>query len=342
MFTSQKIKKGIGSLLLLFPFCSTFSQSFVTKFVEHKNIQWAAYITDTAHFSNPNLSLLLRNRLEKDEIKVFLPFLTGLNTAGTKKPAIQYITKDSLFDPGYHTPVPVYDEDGKLVESPAEKRTDLFSPLKFDSRTNDMIEFEQAIYVESGKLKTFISSVSPKYSVVTPQGTYLGFSNIFTTALNIERTIRKAKRKKAIAIGNTNAIYSLQNDSRLAILKQLYGQNLLEAIWPQLWKDGYEVISIDSARKISKEELKATLFGTAESVYVPVYDTEGNVSSRLVYGPEINAAYFSSIGITQQWFYSKSKNILFCTIPSLTLYILKPGSDEKKATETAVLKINIK
>ena len=318
------------------------AQSFVTKFVEHKNIQWAAYIIDTAHFSEPNLSLLLRNRFEKDEIKAFLPSIAGLHTAGTERSAIHYITKDSLFDAGTHPPMPLYDEEGKLIESPAEKRTDLFSPKKFDSRTNDMIEFEQAIYVESGKLKTFISSVSPKYSVVTPQGTYLGFSNIFTTGLNTERTIRKAIRKKAIAIGTTNTVYSLKNDSRLATLKQLYGQNLLETLWPHLWKNGYEVTRIDSAGKITKEQLKATLFGTAESVYVPVYDTEGDMSSRLVYGPEIDAAYFSSIGITQQWFYSKDRNILFCTIPSLTLYILKPGSDEKKAVETAVLKINIK
>ncbi len=339
---NRNIKNIISCAVWVFFCCRASAQSFVTKFVENKNIQWAAYITDTAHFSNPNLSLLLRNRLEKDEIKVFLPFFTGLNMAGLKKSGITYITKDSLFDAGHHNSIPLYDEDGELIETPAAKRTDLFSPQKFDSRTNDMIEFDQTIYVESGKLKNLIAAVSPKYSVVTPQGTYLGFSNIFTTGLNTERTIRKAIRKKAIATGTTNTVYSLKNDARLAMLKQLYGQNLLEVLWPHLWENGYEVISIDSARKISKEELKATLFGTAESVYVPVYDTEGNVSSRLVYGPEIDAAYFSSIGITQEWFYSKEKNILFCNIPSLTLFILKPAGEEKKTVEVPVLKINIK
>jgi len=224
-------------LLFLLPFCcgGAFAQPYLTKFVEGKNIQWAAYITDTAHFSGPNISLLLRNRYDKDEIKAFEPFYIGLDKTGLKRSGVRYIKKDSLFSYSIYRSIgfPFYDENGNSVPSPPEKRPELFSSTWYNAQTNDMIEYEQALYVESGKLKNVVFLVSPKFSVVTPGGAYLGLSNIFSTALNENKTISKKTKRKAISLGSTETKYTLQ-DSGMSMLKQMYGQHLLNVLWSHL------------------------------------------------------------------------------------------------------------
>ncbi|MBC7934664.1 MAG: hypothetical protein H7Y86_04795 [Rhizobacter sp.] len=125
------MKKILSWLLFVLCYCHVYSQSFVTKFVEKKKIQWAGYIVDTAHFPDPNLSLLLRNRLERDEIKVLLPYFFGLYNTGIEKTAINYITKDSLFDHPTHrnADIPIYDTNGNRMEPLQGKKEQIFFPL---------------------------------------------------------------------------------------------------------------------------------------------------------------------------------------------------------------------
>ncbi|MBC7934663.1 MAG: hypothetical protein H7Y86_04790 [Rhizobacter sp.] len=203
-----------------------------------------------------------------------------------------------------------------------------------------MIDFEQVIYIESGKLKNFIYLVSPKYSVVTSQGNRLGYSIIFSTGLNTKKSHHKKIKKKALHLGQTRTRYLLK-DSGIIMLKQLHGQHLLEVLWPHFSKATYEIIRLDSSKKISFKELDATILG-CENGYVPVYDAEGNVSEALPFGSPVNASVFSSFILTREWLYSKEKNILLCNIPSITLYYFKKDNVTAIVTETPVIKINIK
>ena len=334
------VKQLIPFILFILCCCKVFSQSFVTKFVEDKKIQWAGYLIDSAHFSDPNLSLLLRKRFERGEIKAFRPLYPGLQEAGLNRNSIGFSSKEKFFEHEEDLVLPFYDEDGNMVERPARKTFDLFDAKKFDQWTNDLIEFEQVLYVESGRLKNFISSMSPKFSVITPQGTYLGMGNLFSTGLNTEKNIKKRTRKKALALGSTNTRYTLK-DSGIIQLKQLYGRHLLEALWPYFGKAGYEITRINSSQKISFKELSVTDLGY-EDLHVPLYDAEGNMRKELGLGSPIDASIFSSVSITREWLYSKEKNILICNIPSITLYYAKKDNLSGNVTETPVIKINMR
>lgn len=336
------VKEIFCCAFCIFCYCKVFCQSFITKFVENKNIQWAGYVIDTAHFRDPNLSLLLRNRLERDEIKVFVPYFFGWHDTHIKKNNINYITKDSLFDHPTHrnSYIPLYDSVGNLMEASPDKRTDLFSASRFNDQVNDMIEFEQVIYIQSGKLKNFISLVSPKFSVVTTQGIYLGKTNLFSTALNTKKSFNKKIRKKAISLGRTESRYLL-NNSGIIPLKQLYGQHLLQAIWPYFANAGYEIIRLDSSIKISFKELETIDLGY-EMLHVPVYDAEGNMTKATALASPVDASMFSAISIAREWFYSQEKNILICDISSLKLYYSKIDTLTGSVAELPIIKIDIR
>ena len=333
--------KHIKSIATVFVLCGlsshVLSQSFATRFIEQKKVQWAAWVTDTAHFSDPNLSLLLRKRFEKDEIKAVRSFSLQAIDA-VKKSDILFIKKEALTE---YMNESTFNENGNLSATPPPPRIDLFSKEKFGSNVNDMVEFEQIFYVESGRLKNFVWSVSPKLNVITPQGTFLGISNLFTTAINTNRRLNRSIRKKAIPLGTSNTSFSLQNDSGFHMLKKMYNRNLLESLWPQIGSDHYEIISIDSSRRISKENISAYIWGNTESMMIPVYDADGNISSTAG-SMAVEANHFSAVSFTQNWFYNAKKNILFSNVSSMTLFIFRPKATGEKAVETPVLKINIK
>lgn len=324
------IKKVIP-VLFLFPVCnSLFAQSLFTKFVEDKKIQWAAASADTFHFIQPDLSLILRERFDKGEIKVaLLENIEGLNK-------ITYSSKESILNRiAPNREKPVTGENGNIISTVREADNPLVSSKYFDERSRNLLEIQQVFYIEDGLLKNITNAVSPKYSVKTSWGETLGISNAFTTSFNDKRTIKRSVKRKAILLGTTNTFCLLKN-APFKMLKQLYEQNILDALWPQLGKKGYEITRIDSSKKISVKDINISLLGNTETINVPVYDANGNIQNTLAALPLLTPASFTAIGITQQWYYSKEKNIVFCSISSLTLYALKD------AIETPVVKINLK
>jgi hypothetical protein len=59
------------------------------------------------------------------------------------------------------------------------------------------------------------------------------------------------------------------------MLKQLYGQNLLQAIWPYLHRKQYEFYRMDSSIKIPFEKINMSLVSNPA---VPQYNAEGNLT----------------------------------------------------------------
>lgn len=303
-------------IVLLFATTGSHAQNKFTRFVESKKISWAADLSDTFHFPRPNLSELLREQFFNNKIKVAL--VEDMQT-------MQPISYESL-------PAVLSRMRPNVEIEPAAYRDSLFSPNAFDQRLKDLVEIRDIVYIEKGLLRSYAYAVSPKYLVQTSWGLVLGMSNLFTTALTEKRTFSNSVQKKATTLGSTIQTIVLDDNGAKAI-KQLYGQNLLQALWPYLTSKHYEIFRVDSNKKIDLQEVTLSL------IQVPAYDGNGNIVPAPV-APALSAESFYSVDIVQDWFYNKEKNILLGKIAYLLLNIKSGGSDDP--TIKPLLKIVVK
>ena len=283
------IKQLCQLFIIFFVGIPAFAQSPFTKFVEKKDIQWAAIHTSNIRFKNVNLSLLLRKKLSTNSIKVALydiPETFGQLEYSTKKAILKKL------NPGMDEGIDISNDS-------------LFSRVSFDNESGDMVELQQVFYVEKGILQSFTTTASPKFTVVTSYGVALGIGNAFTTAFNKDRSLKRSWKKKAIFLGNQTD--SFQN---LSIQKQLYGQGLLKTIWPFLDDNKYEILRLDSSRIIKKADINLSLTKVSDPETL-----EYSMNQVILLGPDS----FSIAGIEQDFFYNEDKNIIFSNIRSLLL-----------------------
>ena len=297
-------------LLLLFITGSVSAQHRYNNFVEEKNIRWAAEFSDTFHFSNPNLSEILRTQFLEGDIKVAL--VDDLEN-------MESLRFESL-------PAVMRRMRPNEEIAPTALRDSLFSPGAFNQQTKDLLEIRDIIYLEKNRLKSQVYAVSPKYIVQTSWGMILGTSNLFTTAFNSKRNWSKRVKRKAERIGGSRRTILL-NENAGKSLKILYDQNLLQAIWPQLNSKYFETSRIDSVKT---------------ALNVPRYDENGapGTIARLV--PGLTPESFYSVDIYQTWFYNKQKNVLFGNIEYLVLNIKSGGEDNNNQQVQPLLKVLVK
>lgn len=330
--------KKWGFIFLFLYSHTVLSQDKYTKFIEKASVSWASDISDTLHFSNPNLSLLLRERLNKGEIKTSI-IENELPVTDQKESTLQDII--NRMAPGRVKQIT--DEKGNITSTIQEAENPLFSTFYFDSQTRDVLEVRQVLYVQSGKLQSYIPWLSPKYSVYTSWGEKLGIANAFSTGFKICRHTKKSTRKNAIFFGNTTTKISLDTAAKIKMIKQLYGYNLLEALWPNLAKNYYKIYQADSSFSISFSKLTESLLNAAV-ITVPVYNAEGNENTQQTKLSDqlLTASSFTSIELVQDWFYNKKSNSAYTTITHIILNALQWNNGIRKTKETAVLKIMLK
>ncbi len=326
--------KIIASLIISLLWQTSFSQNMFTKFIENKSVQWAVNMNDTFHFANPNLSLILRNKFNAAQIKVSSieddKNISKINYA-SKDAVISRIAPDNK--------ITRIDAQGNVSEIMAYADNPLFSSYYFDAQTNDLVEIQQILYLQSGRLKSYIPWVSPKYSVYTSWGEKLGVANVFNTAFNKQRKTAASLKKKVQLLGSTKTMMRL--DTSKNMLKQLYAQNLLQALWPHLHKKQYEIYRADSAIKIPFEKINKTLVDT-QQINIPQYDAEGNITAYKILTQQDQPLELSSITgveIIQHWFYKAKKNIVFNTIEQLVLYAHKWNNGQLDGLASPILKI---
>lgn len=327
------MRKILLLLCLLSTLCG-FGQNIFTSFVENKKISFAIITNDTFHFRNPNLSLLLRDALSKGKVK-------GSIIEDEKNfSTLTYANKEAIINrvaPNRESKV--MDADGNITATVVEAEDPLFSSRYFDEQTNDLLEIQEVLYIESGILKSYVPYVSPKYAVFTSWGQKLGISNSFSTAFNKKRSISSSLKKKAVLIGTTKTIKRLDTVQQQNLLKQLYGQNLLQALWPNLHKKQYEFYKMDSLIKIPFEKIN---MGLVSNPAVPVYDAEGNLTGTKMYPMDdqpLNLSLITNIQLEQNWYYHAGKNILFNLITELVLYTKKTDENTGAERTAPVLKI---
>jgi hypothetical protein len=314
------------------------AQDQYTKFVEKPSVTWAADISDTFHFSNPNLSLLLRERLNKAEIKAGI--IESEAGASVKKETALEAILDRVAP---NRVKQIINADGNIISIIKEAENPLLSSFYFDRQTSDMVEMKQVLYVQSGKLKTYIPFVSPKYSVYTSWGQKLGIANAFSTAFTTKRSFSKQVRKKAISLGSSVTKINLEQPAPINMLKQLYGQNLLQALWPGLKKNYYSVYRTDSSIQISFSKINESLINPA-LLTMPLFETSENTGRQTINLelPMLTPASFSSIELVQDWYYHTKSNRVYSSITQLTLQAYKWTNNKKNDKETPVLKILLK
>ncbi len=313
-----------------------FSQDIFVKFVESRKIQFATQLPDTFHFGDPNLSLLIRQRLSRENIKAVLP--TEEKT-GNK---IKYARPEEIrarIAPNKE--VKVIDEDGNVTATVVESEDPLFAARYFDEQTRDMVEIPQVIYIESGKLRSYIPYFSTKYAVSTSWGQKLGISNAFNTGYNKNRKLSSRVKRRSKLLAGTKTLVRLDTVQSQNLLKQLYGQNLLQALWPHFHKKQFEIYRMDSMIKIPFEKLN---MGLVSQINVPVYSEDGTLEGSTKFPVETLPLLPAAVGemqVVQNWFYNERKNILFSNITELLLF---PASNFSQSVPQGkpVLKILLK
>ena len=294
------------ALLILSNHCSAQIESQRTptkfdKFISKEKIQWAAYANNTLSFDNYNLSDVLYKRFQKGEIKVTLPVSRDSLMAGNK---IIYLNKNDLELRSYAAGN--YDNSKKPTN-------------RVDSNSSSGINVTEILYVENGKLYSYIPWVSPRISVYTSGDRFIGTTEYFSSGINTKYNFKSPKRDKLIFITSTKRKMLIDSIPRVNMLKQLYGINMLDATWKGVVNGHNEIINLSTEQKTSFDNLK--FYDFTGTVDVPIYDSMGKITGTKTEGIPVNATQLDQIEITQNWFYNYTKNRVVNTIPDITLFI---------------------
>ena len=291
------------------------------KFVAKPKIEWAAYASDTFNFTTANFNNLLLNRLGKKQIKASLPIES--RTASTNH--IKYTIIDSIEHVFYGDNADVVmDSAGNTI---SRKRA---VPTK-DTSNFKLTEVTQILYVEDGKLKSYIPFVTPTLPVFISTGKYIGERFYFTSSFNYKYNCKPRKISKLIFLKQTKKMIKLDPEQKSDQLKNMYGKNLLQTLLPYIQAKHIEVSSVDGNRNVKPEEWNTNLSGM-EPVISPIYDSVGNIAKYNIESSTMDPNKFTDVQLVQDWYYDYRKNKIFSTITEMVLYLSKFNKEDNKET----------
>ena len=290
------------------------------KFINRPEISWAAYANDTFDFDNANLNNILLERLIKKKIKATLPAESRTVTANS----IKYVRYDSIFNSYFRDKnpvIPVIDSEGEVVEYVKAVPT-------IDTSTFRLTEITQILYVVNGILKAYIPWVTPTLPVYISSGKYIGESFYFNTAYNYKYNYKHRKRHDTIFLKQTSS--ALVTNSNETLLKELYGKNLVEVIWPFVLNNTITAYSMPDNKKVDPGNLDMFLKNDFPMI-LPLYDSINRVFRYDTFIRPLKPKDFTDIILVQDWYYNKTKNIVFNKVRELHLFDeRKSASGDKK------------
>ncbi len=299
-----------------------FAQNYYTidktpfnKFVEEKEIEWAIYRNDSLLIDNPDLRDLLIQKAKTKKIKVFHAIEAG-NVAENK---IQYFLDKDYSNIGFDNTLqePYTNDEGELTITLNKKRKlDLLEP-------KGELWVTQILFVKNGLLYSTINRVSPRLNVVSTGGIILGKSEYFSTALNNNYTTHFSKKDKIIYLKQTSTelfVDSIKKDNKL---KEIYGHNLIETLWPYIESDKIKCYTVPENKAATINEIEYNNLLNLQTILIPMYDSIGMLAGTKLLRTEIKAAIFDKISISQEWYYNETKNIVFCKIPFAIITVMK-------------------
>lgn len=298
------------------------------KFVRNSNIEWAAYASDTFNFDNADFNNLLLSRMAKHEIKGSLPVQSRTADANH----IKYLSLDSInsiFHFGTHQPANLYDSLGNIVE---QERT----LPNIDTSTFNLTEITQILYIEKGKLKSYIPFVTPTVPLFISTGRYIGERFYFNTCYNYKYSKKPHKKDQLIFLSQTKKIISLEAGHTTDKLKEMYGKNLLETLWPYVLENKIAAFSAENNTKLNLTELEKIL--TTDYITVPVWDST-NAIYKFETMASANKQMITGIQLVQDWFYDTKRNKVSNTINEVYLFVKMQDIDGKENKPSARLKL---
>jgi hypothetical protein len=300
------------------------------KFITQPGIEWAAYNYDTIRFDQINFNKLLVLRLTKNEIKAALPIF--------KADYVNYLNKRSVDKESLHTHVdviPMIDSAGNIIHTTFEEKTQIV-----DTSSLTITDINQILYIENKTLKSYVPYVSPAIlPITTSSGTFLGTAEYFSSCFNYKYNYQAAAQNKTQFLSSTKTKIKLDTIEAENKLKELYGRNMIETLWPYILNGDIKAFSFDKNKRLSPAQINNdTLVNTAKLV-VPVYDADGNISSHMAKNEPLSPKVFTVIELVQDWYYDYTKNIVFNKIKEAYLYAKKWTADGQDKEDSPILKI---
>jgi hypothetical protein len=212
-------------------------------------------------------------------------------------------------------------------------------PYKVDLDPLSLTNITQIIYVDNKTLKTYVPWVSPEIiPVITSSGIYLGLNEYFSSCFNFKYNYRPAEKNKISFLSESKKMIRLDTIEVGNKLKELYGRNLIETIWPYILEGNIKVYSIDRNKKLTPKELQDTLICPGR-LPVPLYDSIGNISSYVILSEDLSPKFFTAIELVQEWYYDHTTNIVFNKITEAYLYAKKWFESIQEKDPSPILKI---
>jgi hypothetical protein len=323
-------------LLLLILSSKVFAQNYysiqktnINKFVLEKDIEWAIYKNDSLFIDEPDLRKMLIEKVLANNIKAFAPIEEAtqqenkLKFYNTKEcEALQYDRSLSLA---------AYNEEGNnnaTIE--VKQKMDLTAP-------KGEIKLSQILYCKNGILYAHINRVSPLINVTAASGVIFGKAELFSTGLNNALSNFNSKNDKIIFLKKTTTNIFVDSIKKENKLKEMFGHNIIEALWPYIESNKINFYTVPENKKVTIGEIEKNNLLHLETLYVPIYDSVGNLDSNKLVMVGINANIFDKIAITQEWFYNETKNIVFCKIPEAILSANKKDWNDTGSHEIKIV-----
>ncbi|MFN0083170.1 MAG: hypothetical protein ACKVOM_11700, partial [Ferruginibacter sp.] len=200
---------------------STISKTKFNKFIEKPSIEWAIYHNDKLQTDSPDLKNILLTKAKEKKIKIFAPM--GFLTQDEK--TINYINYDDIKNRTDDVII-----NGPLGEASIYKKQTEIPELE----PKGLMNLNQILFVEEGKLFSNVNRVSPIIQIITPSGIYLGNAEYFSTALNTNPRAQKSKKDKIIFLKSTSTTIAIDSINKNDRLKETFGHNLIETLWPHI------------------------------------------------------------------------------------------------------------
>lgn len=301
------------------------------KFINKSSVEWAAYINYSIRFENPSLNKLLLLRFEKNEITA-TEYLWG-SSRGVK--GSWCLNKKELDDLVFHPhgDIPTYDSAGNQILSEPRSKRPGFDTTKFTKA-----EVVQILYIENGTLKSYIPWVTPLIPIITSSGVNLGDGGYFSTCFNFKYDHLPKKKNKSLFLAETTQVFkpdSIGNEYRL---KELYGRNIIQTLWPYILKSDIEVYSTETNTKLNKKEINEYLLKKT-TFPIPDYDSTGVTTGFQFPLLDFDLKNIIKAELVQDWYYNHKENIVFNIIKEMYLYVNLWGVEEEQEKSIPVLKI---
>jgi len=301
------------------------------RFVLKPGIEWASYINDTIRFENPSLNRLLLDRLGRNQIKASMP--VGYGTGETTRIKFKTLKEINQVKIGENL-IPEYDSTGNLVRTRKVINN-------IDTASLTLTQLVQVLYLENGRLFTYVPFVSAMMPVHTSTGLFIGYGNYFSSCFNYNDHYQPPPGNKNILLKKTARMLKADSADSRNKLKELYGRNLVMSLWPHLLSGKIGITDYATGKRLSPKDINSDLVNL-EKMVVPVYDLNGNVTGEQYVISQLYPSDFNSVELVQEWFYDQGRNVVYSTLKEVILYARKRGPGGEELLNSPILKLVFK